>query len=423
MKHQHPLVFASGSQALQRGANYLRQIQANGGAPKGASAAIAEMQEDLGEALQAFVGFKRKTVEDMQSIKAAIDDFASRSAAAQLGVGQRPAEDPVYSNNFNAFLRNGEREAEIRAAQRTGRYAEIHASMNIGSAGDGGYLAPTEWDRTIIGALTPLSPMRRLATVVQSGVNAYSTLWNAGGWGSGWVGETATRPETTTNVFQPLTFGHGEVYANAAATQRLLDDAQIDVAGFIADEISDTFAKQENIAFIAGNGTNKPFGFLTYATGAANASVHPGGAIQVTTVASATAITADELMRFLYALAAPYRQNATWLMASSTALLISLLKDSGGAYIWREGLAAGQPATLLGRPVEIDENMPTATAGALAIALGDFKQGYVINDRTGLRVLRDPYTNKPYVMFYCTKRVGGGLRDPNAIRVMKMAAS
>jgi HK97 family phage major capsid protein len=366
--------------------------------------------------------FKKRHDRRLDDIEASIDDLSVRSAAEQLTGGRstRPV-DPEYTDNFMAWVRGGRREAEVQEAQASARIMEIRNSWNTGSPADGGYLAPTEWDRTITAAQLPVSPMRRLATVRQTGVNAYSTLWNPTSWGSGWVGETAVRPETTTTTFAPVTFGHGEIYANPAVTQRILDDAQINVAEFIGQEIGDEFGRQESVAFVAGNGTNKPFGFLTYATGAANAAAHPGGAIQVTPAASATAITFDELMNALMNLAAPYRQNATWLMNSLTALSLLKLKDAGGNYIWQPTVMAGAPPTLLGYPVEFDENMPNMTTGALPVAIGDFRSGYVINDRTGLRVLRDPYTNKPFVHFYCTKRVGGGVRDPRAIRVIKMA--
>jgi HK97 family phage major capsid protein len=220
-----------------------------------------------------------------------------------------------------------------------------------------------------------------------------------------------------------LTFAAGEIYANVAASQRLLDDSQINFEQFIADNTAEEFARQEGIAFISGNGTNKPNGLLTYAVGAANAAAHPGGALDTVTAASASAITGDDLIGFAYGLAAPYRQNASWLMNSATAAMLMKLKDSNNNYLLREGLAAGAPATLLGRPIVFDENVPSVAASAIVIAFGDFSRGYLINDRTGVRVLRDAYTNKPFVMFYSTRRVGGGLLDPRAIRVLKMAAS
>lgn len=290
--------------------------------------------------------------------------------------------------------------------------------MSVGDNSAGGYLAPVEWDRQILQQQRTTSPMRRIAKVMSTSAGAYTSLWNNDQWGSGWVGETAARPGTTTPSLSPLTFASGEIYANAAITQRLLDDAQLNVESWLAEAVGAEFNKQEGIAFLSGDGVNKPAGLLTFAEGGANENSHPGGAVAV----FETAIGVDGLIDFMYGLGAPYRQNATWLMSSLTAATIAKMKDADGNLIWRESLIVGQPSTLLGRPVEIDEGMPAPTAASLPIAFGDFKAGYVINDRLGTRILRDPYTNKPFVMFYCTKRVGGGLLDPNAIRLLKLPA-
>jgi len=387
--------------------------------------ADADPSDFLHELDDAFKSFRSRHQAELRTAQDEIDNINVRMAAAELGAGQRPSavRDPVYSKNYQAWVRGGEHEAEIKAANKVGVLGTIQASMSTGSPADGGYLAPIEWDRSIGQAQIALSPMRRIAKVVQTGTRAYSTLWNLKGWGSGWVGETAVRPETTAATLASLIFAHGEIYANPSATQQLLEDAQIDVAQFISDEIAEQFSKEEGIAFISGNGTNKPNGVLTYAVGAANAATHPGGALDTVTVASATAITSDELVGLFYGLAAPYRPNASWLMSSTTASVIAKLKDGNGNYIWRESLAAGQPQTLLGRPIEFDENMPAIAASAIPIAFGDFRRGYVINDRTGISILRDPYTAKPFVLFYARKRVGGGVLDPRALRVMKMAAA
>jgi HK97 family phage major capsid protein len=224
----------------------------------------------------------------------------------------------------------------------------------------------------------------------------------------------------------PITFSSGEIYAMPAATQRLLDDAALDVENWLRDAVQREFNRQEGIAFLSGDGVNKPAGFLTYVEGGANAAAHPGGPIEVMDVdidPAAAAETIDRLTDFQYSLEAPYRQNATWLMSSLSAATLAKLKDANGQLIWRETLLAGQPSTFMGRPVEIDEAMPApGVVGNLPIAFGDFQAGYLINDRIGIRVLRDPYSNKPYVMFYTTKRIGGGVLDPNAIRVLRVPA-
>jgi HK97 family phage major capsid protein len=231
------------------------------------------------------------------------------------------------------------------------------------------------------------------------------------------VGESAPRPQTSTAALTPIPFETGEIYANVAATQRLLDDAAINVEELLISSLEREFRRQEDIAFLSGNGQNKPNGLLTYAPGGVNEETHPGGPL---TVVEST-LDYDGLVDFSYSLEAPYRANSAWLMSSLTAAHLAKLKDGNDQPIWREGLTVGQPATLLGRPVEIDENMPAPTAGSPAVAFGDFHSGYLINDRIGLRVLRDPYTNKPFVQFYATKRVGAGVLDPFAIRLLRVA--
>jgi HK97 family phage major capsid protein len=373
-----------------------------------------------------FEKFKDRYDGRVDELQAAVDQFNTSIAAHQMGVGQGGGiapVDPQYTANFTNYLRSGDAEAEIKAANRSGRFAEIQASLNVGTPSDGGYLAPIEWDRKITTALRPKSPMRRIADVVQTGVRAYTTLWNLKGWGSGWVGETAARPETSAATMQPITFANGEVYAMPASTQQLLEDSQIDMAKWVVDEITDEFTTQESLAFVSGNGTNKPAGVLTFAVGGVNAATHPGGALDTVAVASASTITMDELIGFFFGLGALYRQNASWLMNSTTASVLAKLKDSANNYLWQPSISEGVPPTLLGRPVEFDENMPSIAANALPIAFGDFKRGYLINDRLGVSILRDPYTAKPYVLFYARKRVGGGVRDPRAVRVLKMAAS
>jgi HK97 family phage major capsid protein len=333
-------------------------------------------------------------------------------------VGSILPVEPEYTRAFASYFRRGDGESVLKAANATGDRATVQAAMSIGDNSTGGYLAPVEWDRKLLEQQRATSPMRRLATVQPTTVGAFSTLWNSDTWGSGWVGETAARPLTSSSTLAPITFAAGEIYAMPAATQRLLDDSVINVETWLAQSIEREFNRQEGIAFIAGNGVNKPAGLLTHGTGEANANLHPGGPVEVVEAA----IGIDALTDFLYGLGAPYRQNATWLMSSLAAARIAKIKDADGRPIWREALTTDQPALLLGRPVEIDEAMPAPTAGNLAIAFGDFKAGYLINDRLGTRVLRDPYTNKPYVNFYVTKRVGGGLLDPFAIRLLRVAA-
>lgn len=380
----------------------------------------------------AFVAFRERYDERQDRIEAALDDQALQSVAGRIngaGGDDGLSADPEYRNTFASYVQRGAAEAEASLIELNGQgdRAAIRAAMSEGDNSAGGYLAPVEWDRQVRKAQRHLSPMRRISQVVTTGVNGYSTLWSNEQWGSGWVGETANRPQTSNAGLSPLVFPTGEIYAMPAATQRLIDDAQLNFEQWIGTELGEEFSRQEGIAFVSGDGSNKPLGFLQYLPGGVAATgetaAHPGGELSVTNSGSASEITADGLINLKYALPTPYRQGAVWLMNSTTAARVSKLKDNDGNYIWREGLIADQPATLLGKPVEIDENMPNVAADAYAIAFGDFSRGYLINDRIGVRILRDPYTAKPYVLFYATKRVGGGVLDPKAIVVQKIAAA
>ena len=397
-------------------------------APRGITSSVfasGDPKQILADLTSSFEAFKTKNDGRIDSLQAnmqkALDNLGAGIAANGMNTSLGAPEDPVYSADFGKFVRHGQREDEVQSANASGHRAMVHAAMSAGSAGDGGYLTPTEWDRIINKALVNVSPLRRIADVVPTSVRAYSTLWNTGAWGSGWVGETAARPQTSTANLAPVVYDNGEIYAMPAITQQLLDDAEFKIEQWIADEIADTFAKQEGIAFISGDGVNKPRGLLTYVAGGASDNRHPGGNLAVSNSGAAAALEPDGLIRFAYSLPAPYRNGASWLMNSNTAASVALLKDGQGAYLWRPGIIIGQPPTLLGYAVEIDENMPNVASGALPIAFGNFKSGYLINDRIGQRILRDPHTAKPYVLFYITKRVGGGVKDPNAIRLLKIA--
>ena len=393
----------------------------------GAPRAEANAQSILSELNEAFTDFRARHDERLSAIENELDKNATDRAFARLsGASDGMPVDREYTETFASYFRKGDGSAEaaLTSANATGERLAIQNSMSVGTNSDGGYLAPVEWDRQVRQKLRETSPMRQIAQVQPTSNGAYSTIWNNDTWGSGWVGETAGRPQTSTASLSQLVFEAGEIYAMPAATQRLLDDSAINVDTWLADSVEAEFARQEDIAFISGNGTNKPRGLLTYVTGGASDGVHPGGNLDTFNTGSATDIpNGDTLIDFKYQLAAPYRQNARFLMNSQTAARIAKLKDGDGNYLWREGLIADEPASLLGRPVTIDEAMPDIGGDAYPIAFGDFQAGYLINDRIGMRVLRDPFTSKPFVLFYCTKRVGGGVLDPNAIKLLKVAVN
>ena len=247
----------------------------------------------------------------------------------------------------------------------------------------------------------------------------FTKLFTDRGVGGGWVGETASRPATATPQFTALGFGLGQLYANAAASQDVLDDAEIDLENWLV-EIATEFARQEGIGFVAGDGVNKPFGFLNYATGGSAATRHPWGAIEVVNSGAATGFAADGIVDTIYKLPAIYTPGAKFFTNRSSLGAIRKLKDGQNNYLWQPTFVAGQPSTLAGYAVVDMPDMPNVAAGNLALAFGDMKETYLVIDRIGFRVLRDPYTNKPFICFYCTKRVGGGVKNPDAMKIVKI---
>lgn len=342
---------------------------------------------------------------EIDRLQKSVDDANTKIASAQMGGATTGnLADAEYTSAFAAHFKKG----------------DVQASLNKGAAAEGGYLAPIEWDRTITDKLLLVSPIRQLASVQVISGPGFSKLFNLHGTASGWVGETAARPQTNTPTFGSLNYVPGEIYANPAATQAMLDDSAVDLESWLANEVELEFSKQEGTAFVSGDGTNKPNGILTYVTGGANAAVHPFGAITVTASGAVGAITADAIIDLIYSLPAAFQANAAFAMNRATIAAVRKLKDGQNNHLWQPSYIAGQPSTLCGYPVYEVPDMPNVATGAKSILFGDFKRGYLIVDRTGTRVLRDPYTNKPYVQFYVTKRVGGGVLNPEALKAINV---
>ena len=260
---------------------------------------------------------------------------------------------------------------------------------------------------------------------MQVGSAGYRKLVATGGTPSGWVAYEAARPETGTPTFTEVVPPNGDLYANPAVSQQMVDDASFDVEQFLAEEIANEFARAEGAAFVAGNGTNQPLGFLASPNAATVDSVRPMGTLQFIGTGAAGAFPAsnpaDKLVDLVQSLRSPYRQGAVFVMNSSTAAAVRKFKTADGAFMFQPSLAAGQPATLLGYPLIEAEDMPDIAANSLSIAFGNFKAGYVIAERNATQLLRDPYTHKPYVHFYATKRVGGQVVNSEAIKLLKFA--
>lgn len=343
----------------------------------------------------------------------------TKSSLERLALAaRRPAlaSDPEVGEARQAWL------AYLRRGDDS-QLARIEAKAHsVGTPSDGGYVAPAELDRIVERRLRQISPMRDIATVRTTSATTFKKPITTTEAAAGWVSETGERTQTATPALALMEFPTAELYANVAATQTLLDDAFVNIEEWIAGETEQVFAGKERAAFVSGDGVNKPKGFLSYMT-VADAShewdkigyVAAGGASFPATA------PVDKLYDLAYALKSSFRQNARFVMNRKTVAAIRKLKEND-RYIWEPENQTGG-ATVLGFPVTEIEEMPDIGANAMAIAFGDFAAGYLIVDRAGIRVLRDPFTAKPYVLFYVTKRVGGGVQNFDAIKLLKFAAS
>ncbi|SFS07999.1 phage major capsid protein [Yoonia litorea] len=335
--------------------------------------------------------------------------MTARPALAQAAVAEAP-----HQKAFAAYLRSGDDDA-LRGLEIEGK------AMSTAVAADGGYLVDPQTAATIQSTLSSTASIRSIANVVNVDATSFDVLVDHSEMGAGWATETAATAETDTPQIERITIPLHELSALPKASQRLLDDSAFDIEGWLAGRIADKFARSEAAAFINGDGVDKPMGFLSHAKVAENAWTW--GSLGYVPSETAGSITrADPIIDLVYALGANYRANATFVMNSKTAGHVRKLKDNDGRFVWADGLALGEPARLLGYPVLIAEDMPDIADNAMAIAFGDFTAGYTVAERPDLRVLRDPFSAKPHVLFYATKRVGGAVSDFAAIKLMKFAA-
>jgi HK97 family phage major capsid protein len=351
------------------------------------------------------------TTEKVDRIAKVIDDLALKAKRPQLS-GEKMPEPSEHKRAFESYIRKGEAH---------GLSALEEKAMSVGSGTDGGYLVPSQTEAEISRLLSKASPLRGIADVRQSSVTLYKKPFATAGAVTGWIGETAARPQTNSPTLAELQFPAFELYAQPAATQALLDDSIVNLDEWLAREVETVFAEQETDAFINGDGTTRPKGFLTYSKVANSAWVWGSTGYIPTGVAGNFAGTnpSDKLVDVIYALKAGYRQNARWMLNRNTQAAIRKFKDAQGNYLWQPAATPDGNATLLSFPVVESEYMPDIATDSHAVAFGDFKRGYLIVDRVGVRVLRDPFSTKPYVLFYTTKRVGGGIQDFDAIKTLK----
>jgi HK97 family phage major capsid protein len=360
---------------------------------------------------------------ELDGLTKALDETNKMIAAMKIG-GAADAENDnedkrAHNKAFAKFFRKGVTDGLSDL--------EVKAELTTQSDPSGGYLVPRQIEKAIDDLAKKTIAMRRLATVMPIGTQTYQKFVNMGGASSGWVGEQDDRTQTTTPTLRELVFNVMEVYAEPYTTQIMLDDGIIDIAQWLADEVTSEFDQQEGAAFIAGSGVKKPRGILAYDT-VANANWAWGKLGFIATGSSsgfiATTTTdnpADCMIDLFYALKERYRNNASWLISDAVMGTVRKFKDADGNYIWATPAGPAGVPTILQKPVVTDDNMQPLGANAFPIAFGDFKRGYLILDRMGIRVLRNPYKVNGKVAFYTTKRVGGGVQHFEAIKLLKCA--
>ena len=346
---------------------------------------------------------------DLDEVKARVDKIGRAAQRPALGSADgAPAEVKGF---VDGYLRRG----------------AVHEIKSISGTvpSDGGYAVPHQIDAMIARELTDISPIRAIAQVVQTGTAGYRKLISTGGTASGWASEIGERDETDTPTFAEIAPPTGDLYANPAASQSMLDDAAFDLESWLATEIAMEFARAEGAAFVNGSGTNQPKGFLKANTSTLGDGSRAFGSVQYIGTGSATGLGDDPdltLIDLVHTLKAGHRQGAAFVMNSATLAEVRKLKTVDGAFLWQPGLVEGQPDRLLGYPVVEAEDMPDIAGGAYPIAFGNFRHGYLIAERSATQVLRDPFSNKPFVHFYATKRIGGQVLDSAAIKLLRIEA-
>lgn len=326
----------------------------------------------------------------------------------EIGLAVKSECNSEYKKAFENYLRKGNTSA-IEGFEAK--------ALSVGSDPDGGYLVTPTLSEKISKIVVESSPMRGLASIEEISTDALEVIIDNGAADAGWATETGTRADTDTPQITRSTINVFELYAQPKATQKLIDDSAIDIEQWLAEKVADIFSSKENTAFISGNGTSQPKGILSYTAGTS------WGEIEQLNSGTSAVITADSLIKLYYALKDEYAKNSSFIMNRASLQAVRLLKEATtNQYLWQPGLSAGTPDTLMGVPVVLASDMPNPAANSLSVALADFKRAYKIVDRVGTRILRDPFTDKPFVKFYTTKRVGGEVVNSEAIKLLKLAA-
>lgn len=390
-----------------------------------------------------------KDITDFGEQKSRLEKLEVRLARPGLGAERTDVkegpEEVAHRAAFMAWMRNPgdvDRRGALQRAEREMRKAQRNsdldqslndwdreqraASANTGTGSAGGFALPEILERSIARLSVDISPIRQIATVRTVGSTDYKELFDVNGAAFEWVGETDTRNQTNTSDLAEVAPTFGMASAKPQATEESLDDLFFDVEGWLLETASEAIGQGEGAAFVAGNGTKKPTGFLAGPTPVTTAdAARAFGTLQYIASGQAAAMptSLDTLYDVVYALRARYRANARWVGAKLAFAALRKYKDTTNAYLWQPAVAAGQPDMFMGYPQTEAEDMPAVGASAFPLAFGDFKAGYLIADRVGMRITRDEITTPGYVKFYVRRRTGGKLRNTQAIKLLKIAAA
>ena len=390
-----------------------------------ANASTGEFASMISQLNAGFEAFKKRQDDRITDLESALDEISAAVAAARVGPAGAPPHrrDPEQVAALSTYLRRGDDTA-------------IKAAMTGGSDPDGGYAVPPFLSDEVTMTLKSTTAMRRVARIetIDSG-GSFEEIVDTSEPAADWVGERDTRPETAQGQMNVMDVPTHEMYASPKATQALIDDSRIDIAGWLAQRIADKFTRLENTAFVTGDGVKRPRGFLAYTTEATADATRAWGRLEHVVTGDAVGFAASNPSDVFFDLQAALKDEylapvdpadpfsgAVWMMNRRTKSVVRKFKDGQNNYLWAAGnIAAGQPETLMGYPIVTGDDLPDLGANALPVAFGNFRRGYLIVDRVGVRVLRDPYTDRPYIVFYTTKRVGGAVQNFEAIKLLKVS--
>lgn len=384
--------------------------------PEESGETVQDVKQAVSQFARYFRGFrdevnlKLKQTEERMTM---LDRKTLTAARPQLAAAE--TEAAPHQKAFDAYLRAGD-DSALRGLDLEEK--ALSSAVNT----DGGYLVDPVTSDAVATVLKSTASLRSISSLVTVEATSYDVLIDHSELGAGWATETGNLTETATPQIDRISIPLHELSALPKASQRLLDDSAFDIEAWLAGRIADKFARSEAAAFVSGDGVDKPTGFLTHPT-VDNDSWTWGGLGYVPTGVDGGIGNGDAIVELVYALGAQYRANASFVMNSKTAGVLRKLKDADGRFLWSDGLAAGEPARLMGYPVLVAEDMPDVASGSFSVAFGDFTSGYTIAERPDLRVLRDPFSAKPHVLFYATKRVGGDVSDFAAIKLLKFGTS